>query len=288
MWKVLLFSLVILSAAVIPAFSKSAVFCRYESDGRICYGEVRKDRIHQLDGAPWDGGQKTGTTVSMDAVRLMYPSEPKLILGIGKAYRSAWQGEEPFKTVRWFLKPPSAAASSGDDVVLPASLDEVKVETEMVIIIAKRIKDADESEAENAIFGYTVGNDIVGFTDSYHRLQGEPLDQPEKLLGPGLKISDGFAPFGPFIHTGVDWRDREWTLRITNRATGKNVIHEDNTSNLAYTSAKMVSDLSRVLTLSPGDVIFTGTSRAIVAQIGDEVEVWIDGLGTLTNRMMNE
>lgn len=288
MWKVFLFSSVILSAAVIPAFSKSRVYCRYESNGRIYYGEVRKDRIHQLDGAPWEGGQKTGTTVSMDAVQPLYPSEPKLILGIGKAYKSGWGDQTPFKTVRWFLKPPSAAASSGDDVVLPASLDEVKVETEMVIIIGKKIKNADETEAEKAIFGYTVGNDIVGFTDSYHRLQEEPLDQAEKLLGPGLKICDGFAPFGPFIHSGVDWQNRKWTLRITNSATSKDVVHEDNTSNLAYTPAKMVSDLSRVLTLSPGDVIFSGTSKAIVAQIGDEVEVWIDGLGTLTNRITKE
>ena len=278
--------ILVLSAAAVPCFSESGVYCRYKLDGRVHYGEVRQDRIHRLDRAPWDGGQRTGMIVSVENVRLLHPCEPKIILGIGKAYRSAWGAQRPYKTVRWFLKPPSAAASSGEDVVLPASLDEVKVETELVIVIGKRTKDADEREAEEAIFGYTIGNDIVGFADSYHRMQGEPSDQPETLLGPGLKICDGFAPFGPFIHSGVDWGDRDWTLCITNEKTGKDVRHGNNTSNMVYSPAKIVSDLSRVLTLSPGDVIFSGTSKSLVAGIEDEVEVWIDGLGTLVNRIV--
>jgi len=261
------------------------VFCRYSMNGKYYYGSVKKDIIHTLDSAPWEGGKETGQTVPMKKVKLLHPSEPTVILGLSQSYKDAWKEKTAPKTVRWFLKPPTSAASPGDDVILPASLDEVKVETELVIVIGKSVKDAGEEEAEAAIFGYTVGNDLVGSVDSYHRVQGESMDQPEKLLAPGLKIGDGFAPFGPFIYTHIDWRDRERTLRITNPETGKNVQYRHNTSNLQYSPAKIVSDLSKVLTLSPGDVIFTGTSKSFPARPGDDVVVTVEGLGECTNRI---
>ncbi len=259
------------------------VYCRFEKAGRVSYGRVEGDLIHVLSAAPWDGGSDTGQTVALSQVHLLSPSQPRVILGLSRSYREAWNGEKPYKTVRWFLKPPSSAAAPGDTVFLPASLDELLVEVELVIVIGKRVKDADESEAARAIFGYTVGDDIVGSIDSYHRINGEPLDQKETLLGPGLKIGDRFAPFGPFVYRGVNWKGLIRRLRVENAATGKNLTYEHTTAHLVYTPAKIVRDLSRVLTLSPGDVIFTGTTKALPARDGDLVTVEIEGLGRFSN-----
>tara|TARA_Y100000310_G_scaffold203698_1_gene203951 strand:- start:1503 stop:2297 length:795 start_codon:yes stop_codon:yes gene_type:complete len=260
-------------------------YCRYEHKGQISYGQVDDQTIHQLDGAPWAGGAQTGIDVSTSEVKLLHPSVPQVILGLGGSYKDTWKSNTAPKAVRWFLKPPGAAASPGDSVVIPQALDQIKVETELVIVIGEIVKDADEATAKAAIFGFTIGNDIVGYIDSYHRLQGEPLDMDEDLLAPGLKVGDRFAPFGPFIHTGIDWRNRDRTLTLSNKNTGKNIEYSHNTTNLGYTPAKIVSDLSQILTLSPGDIIMTGTTKSFVAEAGDVVTISIEGMGSLTNQI---
>jgi len=258
-------------------------YCRYEFNHSAHYGQVEGKQIFELDKAPWDGGAKTGKTVALDQVRLLHPSEPQVILGMAGTYKESWVGKEPFKTVRWFYKPPRAAASPNETIIMPVSVDELLVETELVIVIGKPAKNADLQEAKQAIFGYSVGNDIVGSGTSYHRIQGEPLDQTETLLTYCLKMGDGFAPFGPFIVRGVDWKNRERTLRVYNPKTGSEETYRHNTSNMIYPPEKIVSDISRVLTLSPGDIIYSGTTKALSAKAGDMVEVSVEGLGTLVN-----
>ncbi|NOY57331.1 MAG: fumarylacetoacetate hydrolase family protein [Calditrichaeota bacterium] len=285
--KFLILLLSIFGLAATYAVAEDMVYCRFSYKESVHYGRVKGKKIYVLDKAPWSGGQETGQVVPLNKVRLLHPSEPRVILGLGGSYQEAWKDNgTPYKTVRWFTKPPTAAASPGDDIVLPASLDEIKVEVELVIVIGKTVKDADEAEAQQAIFGYTVGDDVVGSVDSYHRIQGEPQDQKEGLLPPGLKIGDHFAPFGPFIHRGIDWRNLERTLRITNPETDKNVLYKHNTSHLVYSPAKIVSDLSKVLTLSPGDIIFTGTTQSFPAVDGDVVQVSIKGVGECVNRVV--
>ncbi len=257
------------------------VFCRYEFNG-VHYGKVEGGWVHQLTAAPWANGTPTGRVVKAEDAKFLHPSVPKKIFGISGSYREAWSGKAPFNTVRWFLKPPSAAGSPNDEVKLPASLDEVLVETELVIVIGKRIKDGSLADAEKAIFGYSVGNDMVGSVTSYHKINGEPLNQEETLLAPGLKIGDKFATYGPFIHHGVDWNNRLRTLNVYT-PDGDVLTYEHNTSNFIYTPAKIVRDLSRVCVLEPGDVIFTGTTKALPAHAGDRVVVSIEGIGALEN-----
>lgn len=262
------------------------VFCRYQKDGGVHYGKVVGKTIRQLNQAPWLGVQETGSVVPLQEVKLLHPSEPQVILGLSGSLRQAWKGKKPFKTVRWFLKPPSAVASPGEAVILPAALDEVEVEVELIIVIGKKVKNADPNEAQQAIFGYTIGDDIVGSVDSYHRLAGELLTQQEKLLAPGLKIGDGFAPTGPFIYRGIDWQNRRKKIVVHSREPERNTEYTETTADLVYSPAKIVSDLSRVLTLSPGDIIFTGTGKSFPAKAGDTVTVSIEGLGSLTNSIV--
>ncbi len=281
-----IFTVLVISITALSV--KSQTFCRFQDDQTIAYARVEGDTLYALTAAPWEGGEMTGNWVLQESVRLLHPSTPQVILGLSGAYEESWAGRTPLKTVRWFLKPPGSAASPGDDVVLPASLDEVLVETELVIVIGKRIKNGTPETAAEAIFGYTAGNDIVGSVPSYHRLQGESDDQEETLLGPGLKIGDGFAVFGPYIHRSIDWRHRMRRLEVIDGVSGEKSVYTHNTSGLLYSPAKIVSDLSRVLTLSPGDIIFTGTTSALPAQAGDVVKVSVEGLGTFTNRIVSD
>ncbi|MEW6237619.1 MAG: fumarylacetoacetate hydrolase family protein [Candidatus Omnitrophota bacterium] len=285
MRRLLSISLIILCFAAFRAASEE-IFCRYQLKDKVFYGQVDGNTIHQLSRAPWDGGKATGKTDALDKVRLLHPSEPKKIIGMSGTYKEAWEGgKTPFKTVRWFMKPSTTAASPGEDVVLPASLDELQVETELAIVIGKRVKNASLEEAKAAIFGYAAANDIVGDPTSYHRIQGEPLDQPETLLPASLKHGDQFSPYGPFIHRGVDWNNRKRTLIVTHADTGEKEIYEHNTSSMIYTPEKIVSDLSRVFSLDPGDVILSGTTKALPARAGDVMEVEVEGIGKLVNRV---
>ncbi|OGU54679.1 MAG: hypothetical protein A2V66_17650 [Ignavibacteria bacterium RBG_13_36_8] len=265
--------------------AQEEIFCRYD-DGRIHYGKVIGEIIAELDKAPWEDGKVTGKTKNLTDVKILTPSEPRTIIGLGKSYSESWIGKVIPKGVRWFIKPPTSAAANGDDIVLPPSLDEVKVESELVIVIGKKIKNADEKEAEQAIFGYTIGNDVVGTVDSYHKLQSDPPDMPESILATGLKACDGFQPFGPFIYRGIDWKNRNVVLDVSYENSDEKIHHEQNTKTFLYTPAKIVSDMSKVLTLSPGDIISTGTIKSFPVKPGAVVKITIDGMGQLVNNIV--
>jgi 2-keto-4-pentenoate hydratase/2-oxohepta-3-ene-1,7-dioic acid hydratase in catechol pathway len=98
-----------------------------------------------------------------------------------------------------------------------------------------------------------------------------------------LKLGDKFAPYGPFIYSGADWRDRKRTLTITDASGETRVAYEHNTSALLHPPEKIVSDLSRVLTLEPGDVIFSGTTKAFIIEAGETVKTEIEGFGVVEN-----
>ncbi|MBZ0254651.1 fumarylacetoacetate hydrolase family protein, partial [bacterium] len=97
-----------------------------------------------------------------------------------------------------------------------------------------------------------------------------------------LKIGDHFATYGPFIHQGADWNNRLRTLEVIS-PNGEKLTYKHNTSNLLFPPEKIVSDLSRVCVLEPGDVIFSGTTKALPAHAGDRVIVAIEGIGELEN-----
>ncbi|MFA3782233.1 fumarylacetoacetate hydrolase family protein [Melioribacteraceae bacterium 4301-Me] len=260
-------------------FSQPQKFCRFIYKDKIYYGLVEGDSIFALNTEPWNNFQKSNNPIQKEKVKLLNPTNPRTIVGLIKSYKQSWEGKNPPKTVRWFIKPPNAAGIPGNDIVLPLSLDEVKVEVEMIIIIGKKIKNGNEIDAKEAIFGYTVGCDVMGNQSSFHRINNEPQDADENALGLGLKACDGFEPYGPFIYKKVDWQNKKTFLQITN-GEGKNIInYEDNTSNLLYSPEKIVSDLSKVMTLSPGDIISSGTGKSFIAKVGDTVNLQIENLG---------
>lgn len=277
--------LLFLAALLNASLAASAdMFCRFQAGEGGRYGRVDGNQVHVLTAAPWAGGKETGEVVRLGNVKLLSPSEPRSIIGLAGAYVSP--DSNPPKTSRWFAKSASGAATDGDDIEIPSSLDALKVEVELVIVIGARVKDATPPQAKKAIFGYATGTEIFGFVESYHRVNGEEEGREESLLAPALKLGDNYAPFGPFIYTDIDWRDRERKLTITTASGETRVTFEHNTSGLLYPPEKIVSDLSRVQTLEPGDVIFSGTTQAFIAEAGETVTTEIEGLGVLRNKIV--
>lgn len=212
-------------------------------------------------------------------------SAPEKIVCVGLNYRRhAEESGMPVPAVPvYFPKYANSLIGHGKDVVLPKEAKENDYEVELAVIIGKTIKRAAVEEALDAVFGYTVGNDL-----SARDLQ---MRSSQWLYG---KAIDGFLPLGPWLVTADEVEDPQ-ALRLRCSVNGE-LRQNSSTSDMVFTVAEIISDLSHVMTLRPGDVILTGTPEGVAMgmeskpwlQPGDVVECEIDGLGKLVNRMAAE
>ena len=206
---------------------------------------------------------------------------PGKILCVGLNYASH-RAEVPFgapKHPALFSKFGNALNAAGGEVHLPAGAKELDYEAELVIVIGKRVKDADEEEAAAAIFGYTAGNDFT-VRDWQRRTS-------QWLLG---KTPDGFAPIGPYLVPAAEIDVSR--LAIETFVNGER-RQDGTTADMIFPPAAIVSYISKCMTLAPGDIIFTGTPHGVIfgmpekerrwLKAGDEVVVKIKGIGELRN-----
>jgi 2-keto-4-pentenoate hydratase/2-oxohepta-3-ene-1,7-dioic acid hydratase in catechol pathway len=167
-----------------------------------------------------------------------------------------------------FLKAPSAVVGHEDAIVLPFADHEVHHEAELAFIIKRRAKHVQPGEAMHYVLGYTCGNDVSDRTIQWPRMARSQA-----------KSADTFAPLGPYIATEVNPSG----LNIECRVNGE-LRQSSNTSQLAFDVPTLLSTISRIMTLLPGDVVMTGTPSGVgPIQPGDIVEVRIEGIGTLRN-----
>jgi 5-oxopent-3-ene-1,2,5-tricarboxylate decarboxylase/2-hydroxyhepta-2,4-diene-1,7-dioate isomerase len=208
-----------------------------------------------------------------DAVHLA-PSEPTKIIAVHLNYDSRTQ---EFMTKlpaapTYFHKPITALNTHRGAVVRPAGCKWLNYEGEIVIVIGKTCRNIDPKDAAEYIAGYTVGNDY-GLHDFRDTDAGSMLR---------VKGSDTLAPVGPGLVTDWDFRNK----MIRTYVNGE-VKQEDNTDNMEWDMHYLVADIARTITLVPGDMLFSGTpafSRPV--QPGDVVEVEVEGLGRLTNHIV--
>lgn len=219
-------------------------------------------------------------TMPLDTLRLLAPIErPGKIFGIGLNYadHAAESGIERPADQMWFTKAPTAVAGPFDAVRVPRVSEQLDYEAELVVVVGRRCRYADEDEARAAIFGYAAGNDVS--------VRDWQLRTSQFSLG---KSFDTTAPFGPWIVT-ADAID-PGSLDIECRVNGER-RQRSNTHNLIFDPAAMVSHLSQAMTLEPGDLLFSGTPGGVGAVMkppvwlkdGDVVEVEIEGIGTISN-----
>ena len=215
-----------------------------------------------------------GRTVRVDEAVHLPPSEPTKIIAVHLNYPSR---SDEFMTKlppapTYFHKPTTALNSHKGAVVRPAGCQWLNYEGEIVIIIGRTCRNVSPAEAGDYIAGYSAGNDY-GLHDFRDTDAGSMLR---------VKGSDTLAPVGPGLVT--DWDFRGKTIRTLVNGT---VVQEDSTDTMEWNMHYLVADLARTITLVPGDMIYSGTpANSRPVQPGDVVEVEVDGLGRLTNTIV--
>jgi 2-keto-4-pentenoate hydratase/2-oxohepta-3-ene-1,7-dioic acid hydratase in catechol pathway len=238
-------------------------YVRYRIGTHDSYGILNGETVRELQGDLFQH-RETGATHSFVDVKLLPPSTPSKILAVGLNYRSHLNGRPAPSSPEIFYKPPSCLIASGDPIQLPKDAKNVHSEGELVIVIGPNC----------SIFGVTCGNDISE-RDWQH---GANKD----LQWWRAKGSDTFGPLGPAIVTGIDFSN----LLLQTRINGE-TVQKQYTSDLMFDCPTIVKYVSQWVTLQPGDVIYTGTPGSTKKMNpGDIVEVEIEGIGVLRNRVI--
>jgi 2-keto-4-pentenoate hydratase/2-oxohepta-3-ene-1,7-dioic acid hydratase in catechol pathway len=205
----------------------------------------------------------------------MMPLRPGKIIGIGRNYleHARELGNEVQDVPIIFFKPPTALIGPGDAILLPDVSQRVEFEAEIGVVIGKRIRNADPNAAERAIGGFTCVNDVTC----------RDLQKVDGQWG-RAKGFDTFCPVGPRVVSGLDWRGLELLCRV-NGAERQRAKATD----MHFSIPELVSFVSGIMTLEPGDLIATGTPAGTAPlHHGDVVEVEITGVGVLSNPVRAE
>ena len=203
----------------------------------------------------------------------MLERRPSKIVAVGRNYLAHARelGNEVPTEPLIFLKPTSAIVGDQDDVVYPKASLRVDHEAELAVVIGRRCKDVNEGDAFDYVRGYTCANDVTA------RDLQESDDQWTRAKG-----FDTFCPLGPQVVENLD----PSSLRVVARVNGE-VRQEGHTSDMLFGVPSLVAFISGVMTLEPGDVILTGTPPGVgPVQRGDLMEVEIEGIGVLRNRVV--
>ncbi|MGD9780527.1 MAG: fumarylacetoacetate hydrolase family protein [Kiritimatiellia bacterium] len=220
-------------------------------------------------------------TIPAEGVRLGPPvAPPRQIVCLGKNYRDhakEFDAKVPEFPV-YFSKSPGALCGSGDPICLRPGMERVDGEAELALVVGRRARDVQEGEALSYVAGFTVMNDVTN--RDLQKARGQWFF---------AKSADSFAPMGPWLSTRDEVK-RPHALGIRQRVNGE-ILQESKTSKMIFRIEMVLADLSRVMTLEPGDVVSTGTPGGIgsarrppmVLHDGDVVECEIDGIGTLRN-----
>jgi len=244
--------------------------CRVSYGGGISFGVVEGDDVAEIDGPPIGELRFTGKRAPLADCRLLAPVLPSKIVAIGVNYRD--HAEEMGHTLPqeplMFMKPATAVIGTGEAIHKPAVAERMDYEGELVVVVGGLVRKADRAAAAEAILGYTVGNDVTA-----RDLQAKDGQWTR------AKGFDSFAPIGPWIETDID----PGSLQIESRLNGE-VRQSSNTTNLIFDPVGLVSSVSNVMTLLPGDCIFTGTPSGVgPMEPGDSIEIEIEGIGVLKN-----
>jgi 2-keto-4-pentenoate hydratase/2-oxohepta-3-ene-1,7-dioic acid hydratase in catechol pathway len=247
-------------------------FARLRSPSQEPFARLDGAQAHALDAAPWLGGRDTGTAQPWNESDLLCPVVPSKIVCVGRNYAAHARevgGDVPVEPLL-FLKPPSSLAGPGDTVILPPESKHVEHEAELAVVIGRRCKKVPVGDALGFVFGYTCANDV-----SARDLQRKDGQWAR------AKGFDTFCPVGPWIETELD--PSAVPLRCLVNGT---VRQNSTTADMVFNVPALVSFISHMMTLEPGDVILTGTPEGVSPiRPGDKVDVEAGGIGVLGVRV---
>ena len=247
---------------------------RFKYQDVVHFGTLEGTRIQLWEGAMFKDPAPSGTYVDAAEVVLLTPTQPTKILALWNNFAALGaklnlaRPAEPL----YLIKSPNSYLNPGQTIRQPASGGKVVFEGELGIVIGKFTRQANEAEAEKAIFGYTCANDVT-VADILNR-------DPSFAQWVRAKGFDTFCPFGPVVATGLDPR----TLTVKTILNGE-VRQDYPVSDMLFSTTQLVSLISQDMTLYPGDIILCGTSVGVGSmKPGSSIEIEIAGIGRLSNR----
>jgi 5-oxopent-3-ene-1,2,5-tricarboxylate decarboxylase / 2-hydroxyhepta-2,4-diene-1,7-dioate isomerase len=240
---------------------------RVEHGGEPAWGRRVEDEIEL----------ESGERVPEPGVRYLAPVEPSKVIAVHLSYRS--RVEEYAARIppapSYFLKPPSALAGHRGEIRKPSGARFLNYEGELAVVIGRRMKGVPMEDALGYVAGYSCAND-VGLHDLRHADRGSMLR---------VKGQDGFLPLGPELVPAAELDPTGFTLRTY---LNGELVQEAGADDLLFPVAYQLADLSRLITLEPGDVVLTGTpANSRPMEAGDLVEVEVEGVGRLASRVVH-
>ncbi len=239
------------------------------------YGILEGDVVTQLFQPPWVGVEKGCGQYQLKEIRLMAPVEPSKIVCVGLNYRAhvtaSFSADKPPESPLLFLKPPSAIIGPGEGIVLPSQSERVDYEAELGVVIGKTASKIKIEDAEQYILGFTCVNDVTA----------RDLQKKDGQWS-RAKGFDTFCPVGPWIEERANFRDL-----LVEGILNETVMQAGRTSLMIFDIPFLITYISQIMTLFPGDLISTGTPSGISPmKSGDKIEVRIEEIGTLQNRVI--
>lgn len=246
----------------------------WNNENREEYGIMIDERIRVIEGTPFkDVIKKTDRYRDVSEVKLLAPCSPSKVVALGVNYRS--HGEEMSHRIPneplIFIKPSTSVIGPEDGIVYPESSKRVDYEGELGVVIKTITRHVSREEAPDYVFGYTCVNDVTA----------RDIQAIDKQWTRS-KSFDTFCPIGPCIETELDPDNTELETLLNGQ-----IKQKTSTSDLVFPAYELVSFISAVMTLLPGDIIATGTTSGVGPMLpGDTVEVKIEGIGTLRNHVV--
>jgi len=241
-------------------------------EGQIYYGLLQLSlNVQVLDAPPWLQGQSTDLILEPEDYHILAPCAPSKIVAVGKNYadHAAEMGTTVPSEPLIFLKPPTSIIASETEIHYPPVSQRVDYEGELALIIGDRTSDCTPEEAQTKIWGYTIANDVTA-----RDLQKKDGQWTR------AKGFDTFCPLGPWIVRELNPGARLQTFLNDNA----NPVQSSCIDQMVFPPDFLVSYISQVMTLLPGDVVLTGTPEGVGSlQLGDRIRVEIEGIGRLEN-----
>ena len=242
---------------------------RFEARGTESYGIYIGDLVHPIAGDPFGELVTTGEPVPTAGIRLLAPVAPSKVVAVGLNYRdhAAEFGLDIPDEPILFIKASNTVVGPGDSIVYPGQSERVDYEGELAVVMGAETRSVPVGEALSRVLGYTVSLDITA-----RDLQVKDGQWTR------AKNFDTFCPLGPWVATGISPDDLAMELRLNGE-----LRQSSRTSQMIFDVPHLVSFISEVMTLYPGDVIMTGTPPGVgEVSPGDAIEVSIEGIGTLS------
>lgn len=249
---------------------------RYRSYDGVHWGDLDGGHITQLSGML---GRPDGNTIALSDVALLPPCEASIVVCVGRNYAEHIRemgnmvDDELPKEPGLFLKGVNSISGPGDDIPYPAWTRNLNFEGELAVVIGRTLRNVAVEDALSHVLGYTCAIDVTARDK-----------QRSDLQWTRGKSADGFCPLGPWLETDLDPAD------VGVRTVVNGVVKQDGrTRDMIFPVAEVLSYISGFMTLTPGDVVLTGTPDGVgPLLVGDTVEVTVEGIGTLINQVATE